>query len=467
MTPETPYKNLKELFVGTDIMLPTLNGTLSHYINFDNAASTPSLKSVRDGINSFLNYYSSVHRGTGYKSKISTWAFEKARERVIKFLGADPNTDVCLFGKNTTEAINKLSRRFPFKPGEVVLSTLMEHHSNDLPFRNVTQVIHIGLKPDGQLDEDDFDKKLQEYAGKIALVAITGASNVTGFLNPVHRLAEKAHAAGAKILVDCAQLAPHRKIEMGMPGSSSRIDYVAISAHKMYAPFGTGALVGPKEIFLQGDPDMPGGGTVEVVTVDGVVWAGPPDREEAGSPNVVGAVALALAIKSLEEIGMPAVEKHESELTAYALKGFELIPEIRVYGNNNHSDSHSRLGVIPFEVDSISHFLVASILGHEWGIGVRNGCFCAHPYILHLLGLSPEEANNVRDEIEAGNKRDMPGLVRISFGLYNTTDEIDDLIEALHCIVRGDFTGNYVQDHATGEFHPENWEPDFEAFFEI
>jgi selenocysteine lyase/cysteine desulfurase len=235
----------------------------------------------------------------------------------------------------------------------------------------------------------------------------------------------------------------------------------------MYAPFGTGALVGQKEFFLQGDPDMPGGGTVKVVTVDGVVWAGPPDRDEAGSPNVVGAVGLALAIKSLEEIGMEAVQRHESDLTAYALDRFDQIPEIRVYGNNSHSDSVPRLGVIPFEIDGLSHFLVASILGHEWGIGVRNGCFCAHPYILHLLGLSREEANNVRVEIEAGNKRDMPGLVRVSFGLYNTTDEIDVLIEALQSIIGGESTGNYVQDHATGEFHPENWEPDFESFFEI
>jgi selenocysteine lyase/cysteine desulfurase len=462
-----PYKNLKKLFVGTDILLPTINGKLSHYINFDNAASTPSLIPVRDGINSFLNYYSSVHRGTGYKSKLSTWVYERARQRVIDFVGANASSDVCIFGKNATEAINKLSKRFPFKPGEIVLTSIMEHHSNDLPFRNVTEVIHIGLKPNGELDEDDFDQKLKAYAGRVSLVAITGASNVTGYLNPIHRLAEKAHSAGARILVDCAQLAAHRQIRMGMPGSRSKIDFLAISAHKMYAPYGTGALVGPRDFFMQGDPDLQGGGTVEIVTVDDVVWADPPDRDEAGSPNVVGAVGLALAIKTMQEIGMKVVEEVEADLTEYALSRLRDLPGIRIFGSSNYSDSIQRLGVIPIEVENMSHFLVAAILGHEWGIGVRNGCFCAHPYILHLLGLNQEQSDNVRAEIEAGNKSHMPGLVRVSFGLYNTKGEIDVLVEALQAIIRGDIEGNYIQDPSTGEFTLDGWEARFEEFFEL
>jgi selenocysteine lyase/cysteine desulfurase len=462
-----PYKDLKKLFVGTDIQLPTVNGMLSHYINFDNAASTPSFVSVRDGVNSFLNYYSSVHRGTGYKSQLSTWAYERARDRVIEFVSADPAKDVCIFGKNTTEAINKLSKRYPLKSDSVVLTSMMEHHSNDLPFRNVAKVVHVGVRQDGSLDEGDFDRKLLEHSGKIALVAITGASNVTGYLNQIHRLARKTHSAGARILVDCAQLAPHRKIEMGEIGNPERIDFVALSAHKMYAPYGTGALVGPKDFFMLGEPDSTGGGTVEVVTVDNVVWAEPPDREEAGSPNVVGAVALGLAINTFNEIGMDVVASHEADLTAYALERLKTIPEVVIFGIDDPARSSDRLGVIPFEVRDLSHFLIAAILGHEWGIGVRNGCFCAHPYILQLLGVSPAEAERVRREIEAGNKRDMPGLVRVSFGLYNTKNEIDVLVEALEAIIRGDIKGKYIQDPSTGEYSPENWEPRFEEFFAL
>lgn len=467
MPPDSPYKNLKKLFVGTDIQLPTLNGSLSPYINFDNAASTPALISVRNGINSFLNYYSSVHRGTGYKSQISTWAYERARERVLNFLGADPTADICIFGKNTTEAINKLARRFPFQPGEIVLTSTMEHHSNDLPFRNVTKVAHVDLLPDGQLDEADFDQKMEQYGDRVALVAITGASNVTGLLNPVHRLAEKAHAVGAKILVDCAQLAAHRKVRMGEVGSPSRLDFVALSAHKMYAPFGTGALVGEKQFFNMGAPDIQGGGTVEVVTLEDVIWAEPPDRDEAGSPNVVGAIGLALAIKALEEIGMGAIEEHETFLTEYALGRLREMPGVTVFGPKPSHRSNPRLGVIPFQVVGKSHFLVAAILGHEWGIGVRNGCFCAHPLILHLLGLDQEAARSVRADILAGDKRHMPGLLRVSFGLYNTKEEIDVLIRALESIVNGEIQGNYHQDPATGEYLLEGWNTRFEEFFNL
>ena len=211
----------------------------------------------------------------------------------------------CIFGKNTTEAINKLARRLPlYGKRNIVLASGMEHHSNDLPWRAATQVIHVRLTPDGRLDEDDFDTQLAKYADRIALVTLTGASNVTGYINPIHRLAEKVHAIGAMFMVDCAQLAPHRKIDMLPLDDPAHLDFISISAHKMYAPFGTGALIGRKDVFEHGDPDMTGGGTVEIVTLDNVVWTCPPERDEAGSPNVVGAVALAAAIRQLEAVGM-------------------------------------------------------------------------------------------------------------------------------------------------------------------
>ncbi len=462
----THSTQFRHLFSSVDYPAPVLSGKRLPYLNLDNAASTPALKHVQDTVNAFLEIYSSVHRGTGFKSQVSTHAYEAAREQMLHFVGAHPREHVCIFGKNTTEAINKLARRFPYTPQKnVVLVSQMEHHSNDLPWRAAAEVVHIGLLPDGRLDENHFDALLNEYAGKIALVAVSGASNVTGYLNPIHRLAQKAHAAGAQIMIDCAQLAPHRRIDMLSPDDPAHLDYVAIAAHKMYAPFGSGALIGRKEIFTVGDPDLRGGGQVEIVTVDRVVWSQPPEREEAGSPNTVGAIAMAAAAAQLEAIGMETIAAHEAELTAYALQRLVEIPGIHIYGDPNPQTADQRLGVIPINLEGMPHFLVAAILGHEFGIGVRNGCFCAHPYLLHLLGYDENEAERIRQQMITGDRRNAPGMVRISFGLYNTLSDIDRLMDALHAIRTGRYQGQYVQDTTSGEFHPTNWQIDFDSYF--
>jgi cysteine desulfurase/selenocysteine lyase len=468
LMPNQPLNDYRPLFVGLDALIPFLGGTCGCYTNLDNAASTPPMKAVQQAVDDFLVYYSSVHRGTGFKSQLSTHAYEQAREIVLKFVGANPTDHTCIFGKNTTEAINKLARRFPFdRKRNIVLSSGMEHHSNDLPWRAAAQVIHVHLTPDGQLDEDDFDSQLSKHADRVALVAITGASNVTGFITPIHRLAEKAHTAGALILVDCAQLAPHREIDMLPLDQPAHLDFITISAHKMYAPFGTGALVGRKDIFEHGDPDMTGGGTVEIVTLDNVVWSGPPEREEAGSPNTVGAVALAAAIHQLETVGMSEVAHHEAVLTHHALEGLGRIQGLKVFGDHDPLYADKRLGVIPIQLDHVTHFLAATILGHEFGIGVRSGCFCAHPYILHLLGLSKQEAADVRRRMLAGDKSDMPGLIRVSFGLYNTITDVDILLDALAHISMGEYQGEYIQDRATGEYSLVGWQPDFSPYFKF
>lgn len=455
-------------FIGLDAEIPLYDGICRCYINFDNAASTPPLKVVQHAVDGFLTYYSSVHRGTGFKSQLSTHAYEQARQIVLQFFGADPAVYTCLFGKNTTEAINKLARRFPFSPERnTVITTAMEHHSNDLPWRAVTHILHVGVTPDGRLDEADFDAKLDEYGSRVALVAITGASNVTGYINPIHRLAEKTHQAGALFLADCAQLAPHRPVNLLSLDDPGHLDFVAISAHKMYAPFGTGALVGRRDIFELGNPDMSGGGTVEIVTIDDVVWAEPPDKEEAGSPNTVGAIALAAALRQLEAIGMQEVARHEAELTAYALARLKDVPGIQIYGDACPDHAKDRLGVIPFQLEGVSHFLVAAILGHEFGIGVRSGCFCAHPYILRLLGLCETEARAVRERMISGDRSNMPGLIRASFGLYNTLEEIDIFVEALVDISRGSYHGNYIQDRASGEYNAQDWQPEFNKYFSL
>lgn len=464
---QTTPKTLRDRFSGVSTRIPLLHGEDVTYINFDNAASTPPLQAVQEGVDRFVEYYASVHRGTGFKSQLSTWAYETARSATLRFVHADPAERTCIFVKNSTEAINKLAQRLDLKQDDVILTSVMEHHSNDLPFRAVAETVHIDVHPDGTLDEEDFDRKLAQYGSRVRLVSLSGASNVTGFLNPVRRLARKAHAAGAYFMADCAQLAPHRAIHIGALDEPDHFDFIALSAHKMYAPYGTGALIGRTDVFSEGDPDLRGGGTVDIVTLDDVVWAGAPERDEAGSPNVVGAVALALAIRELTDIGMDAVAQHEAELTAYALKALSRVPGVHIFGDTDPERAEERLGAIPFLVEGKSHFLVSAILGHEYGIGVRAGCFCAHPYLLRLLNVDSEAARKVREKMLAGDRSDMPGLIRISFGLYNTTEEVDRLVEALEAIQRGDYHGRYTQDVASGEFHPEGWSPDFNAFFPL
>lgn len=457
--------NLRDRIVGLDRQVPLLDGRLAPYIFLDNAASTPPLRDVVEAVERFLPYYSSVHRGTGFKSRLSTVAYDQAHEIIGRFLGADLNINTVIFTKNTTEAVNKLSYRFPMAPDSVVIATELEHHSNDLPWRDRVQVIHVRATPRGRLDEEDFDRQLAKYAGRVALVTVTGASNVTGFLQPIHRLARKAHAVGARILVDAAQLAPHRRVDMKPDDDPEHLDFVVLSGHKMYAPFGTGALIGPQEIFLQSGPEYSGGGTVDVVTLDEVHWAGMPDRDEAGSPNVVGAVAMAAAAQVLMDVGMDNIAAHEEALIKYSLDRLSGVPGIKVYGETDGAQANGKVGVIPFNLEGISHFLVAAILGYEGGIGVRSGCFCAHPYVVHLLQLSGEEATTWRTQMLDGDKSNMPGMVRASFGCYNNIEDIDGLVTMLERIVSGDYQGDYQLIPSTGEYVPANYDEIFAEHF--
>jgi selenocysteine lyase/cysteine desulfurase len=460
----TPFR---DRVVGVDTLVPLLDGREVPYLNLDNAASTPPLRDVVEAVQQYLPLYSSVHRGAGFKSRLSTAAYDRAHQVIAAFVGAEPSSNTVIFGKNATEAINKLAHRLELPADAVVLSTCLEHHSNDLPWRPRATVVHVGATPEGRLDEDDFDRQLRRLGKRIALVAVSGASNVSGFVQPIHRLARKAHTVGAKILVDAAQLAPHRPVDMRPDDDPEHLDFVALSAHKMYAPFGTGALVAPKDVFLKSAPEYRGGGTVDAVTLDEVYWAGLPDRDEAGSPNVVGAVAMAVAAHALMEVGMEQVAEHEDRLVAQALERLREVPGIRVYGEAEPSRSREKVGVIPFNLEGIPHALVAAVLGYEGGIGVRHGCFCAHPYVVHLLQLSEEEAATWRAQMARGDKSTMPGMVRASFGCYNTLDDIDRLVDGLLQITRGAYAGQYRLIPGSGEFVPERCEESFARFFEL
>jgi selenocysteine lyase/cysteine desulfurase len=292
--------------IGADTLVPCGDGPPQRYVNLDYAAGTPVMAAVWEAVEAFVPWYSSVHRGSGLKSQVSTAAFEDARVTVASFVGGRAG-DAVVFVRNTTEAVDVLSAALP--AGTRVLSSAVEHHSNMLPWRrHDLRLLPLTDSPDELLDE--CQRALRR--SRIDLVAVTGASNVTGEVWPVAELAELAHAHGAELFVDAAQLAPHRPIDMAGAG----IDFLALSGHKLYAPFGAGALVGDERRLGEHEPLLHGGGAIELVTPAEVIWADAPQRHEAGSPNVIGAVALAASIRALLRIGMDVVAAHERELSA-------------------------------------------------------------------------------------------------------------------------------------------------------
>lgn len=418
--------NYRKLIVGADTPIKIANGQYVKYVNFDNAATTPPFISVVEDLLSFLPYYSSIHRGMGMKSQISTKAYDDARESVANFVGIDARKASIIFVKNTTEAINKLSNMLYDKyKGGIVISTTMEHHSNDLPWRKFN-IKYVDVDKYGRLSIEDLKYKLKKYRGKVVLVTVTGASNVTGYKNSIYDIARIVHQYGSKLLVDGAQFVPHSPIYMGDECSDSHIDYLAFSAHKMYAPFGIGVLIGSKDEFNSCNPDYCGGGTVDVVTHDFVKWASTPDKDEAGSPNVIGAVALVSAINTLQKLDMNLIEEYEKSILHYAYNSLKSIPEVKLYCDN----CNNCVGIVPFNINGIYHETLSKILSYEFGIAVRSGCFCAQPYIQKLLNVPIEKTIKMMEE--HGRR---PGMVRLSFSLYNTFDEIDYLVYALRKII--------------------------------
>jgi selenocysteine lyase/cysteine desulfurase len=279
-----------------------------------------------------------------------------------------------------------------------------------------------------------------------SVLTLTGASNVTGWMPPVDHICELAHERGIPVVLDAAQLAPHRPLPTGP-------DFVAFSGHKLYAPFGSGALIGPRASFATGDPFLAGGGAVDLVDLDEVLWTAPPDREEAGSPNVVGAIAMAAALRELEGIGWPRIEEHEHSLARHLRSGLAAIPGVRLLGPSLDVDT---LAVASFTVEGAHHSLVAARLSAEWGIGVRHGCFCAHPYLLRLLGVGPDDVAVARAQVIAHDRRNIPGAVRASCGLGTSAADVEALLEAVAALAGGAPPPvPYRQDAETGDFNPE------------
>ncbi len=413
--------------LGSDTEVACLDGRTRRYVNLDYAASTPALAEVWDAVEAFMPWYSSVHRGSGIKSQVATEAFEGTRDVVAAFTGARASDSV-IFVRNTTEAINVLAAALP--AGTRVLSSPVEHHSNMLPWRRHD----LRLLPFTRSADElcaAAEEALRGARPRIELVAVTGASNVTGEVWPLARLAEIAHRHGARLFVDAAQLAPHRPIDMAAAG----IDLLALSGHKLYAPFGAGALIGDFSSLGDGVPLLQGGGAIDLVTLDDVIWASAPERHEAGSPNVVGVVALGAACRKLLALGMDTVAEHGRILAARLRRGLEDVPGLETLAlwDGAHVD---RVGVATFNLDGYRHPLLAAILSAEHGIGVRHGCFCAHPLIAHLLGIGDRELERLRAELLAGRRPALPGAVRASLGLGTTAEDVDLLTDALAELAR-------------------------------
>ena len=452
----TGVADMHDLIIGGHTLVPVLGGSLRPYINLDNAASTPIARPVKDTVDRFLEWYAAVHRGSGFKSQLSSLVYEQSREAVAEFVGADLSERILVFVRNATEAINRCAGRMRLGEGDVVLTTLMEHHSNILAWRKrCSHVESVSVDEFGAPVLSDLKARLKANAGRVRLVAVSGGSNVTGVIPDVHAVARVVHAAGAQLLVDAAQIAPHRPLRVGRLGEPDSIDFLALSAHKMYAPMGCGALIGPRGAFEGGAPDLVGGGTVLFVSEEEEMWSGPPESEEAGSPNVVGAVAMAAAARFLSHnLGWDWVTQHERDLTSYALDKLNGIPGLTIYGPRDPSLPQDRLGVIAFNLDKADHQLTAAILSHEYAIGTRTGGFCAHPYLMRLFHVSPERVHQLRQEVSCGDRRGMPGAVRISFGFYNTRSEVDAVVDALWAIQRGKWRGHYRQNIKSGEYKP-------------
>jgi selenocysteine lyase/cysteine desulfurase len=387
--------------VGAETEVPLVPAGRIRYADLDSAASARALVAVADEVTRALPLYASVHRGAGYLSQVSTALYESARDTVARFVGARDD-DVCVVTRHTTDALNLLAGCVPEDAAVLVLDC--EHHADLLPWQRRRGPVTV------LPTEPTVVATLRALAAELArtpyaLVAVTGASNVTGESLPLTDVVRLARAAGCRVLVDGAQLVPHRPFSLAATG----VDYVAFSGHKAYAPFGAGALVGRRDWLDVGPAYLAGGGAVHEVTVAATTWATAPHRHEGGSPNVLGAVALAAACDALAGLPAGALEAHERALRERLTDGLSALPGVRVL--RIWADSAEPTGVVGFAVEGADPGLVAAYLSAEHGIGVRDGRFCAHP-LLERLGIPG-------------------GALRASVGVGSSFGDVDRLVAAV------------------------------------
>ncbi|MFI9416507.1 aminotransferase class V-fold PLP-dependent enzyme [Streptomyces werraensis] len=414
--------------LGRDVAVPLVTGGEVTYAALDYAASAPALQRVWDDVAAYAPYYGSVHRGAGYLSQLSTDLFENARRTVAEFLDCRAD-DHLVFTRSTTDSLNLLAAALPDGCEVFVFET--EHHAALLPWQRAGRVTVLDAPDSPEQAVATLERALADrdpYGP--ALVCVTGASNVTGELWPVRELAAAAHAHGARIVLDAAQLAPHRAVGV----RDLDVDWVAFSGHKLYAPFGSGVLAGRADWLREAEPYLAGGGASRTVArrADGGVdvrWHQTAARHEAGSPNVIGAYAIASACKALTEAGFDALAAREDALVRAVREGLADVPEVRFL--SLFGDDAPRVGVLSFVVDgwNSSHF--AAALSAEYGIGVRDGLFCAHPLVRRLLGGDTGGAGECGAP-EAGALN----AIRVSFGAGTPEEHVARFVRAVRELVR-------------------------------
>ncbi|MFB9464997.1 aminotransferase class V-fold PLP-dependent enzyme [Streptomyces cinereospinus] len=424
--------------LGRDVTVPLVTGGEVTYAALDYAASAPALQRVWDDVAAYAPYYGSVHRGAGYLSQLSTDLFENARRTVAEFLDCRAGDEV-VFTRSTTDSLNLLAGALPAGCRVFVFET--EHHASLLPWRDA-QVTYLDAPRSPRQAVETLERALADRdPNGPALVCVTGASNVTGELWPVRELAAAAHAHGARIVLDAAQLAPHHPVSV----QDVDVDWVAFSGHKLYAPFGSGVLAGRSDWLRAAEPYLAGGGASRTVArrADGgvdVEWHDSVARHEAGSPNVIGAYAVASACKALTAAGFDALVAREQHLIRTVRAGLAEIPEVRIL--SLFGDDAPRVGVLSFVVDGWNSSHVAAALSAEYGIGVRDGLFCAHPLVRTLLGSAPQAQG------ECGAPEAAPGekslnAVRVSFGAGTPDEHVERFVGAVRELVRDGAKWNY------------------------
>jgi cysteine desulfurase / selenocysteine lyase len=373
----------------------------------DSGASSQKPRRVIECLEDYYRRYNAnVHRGVYKLSEEATFAFERARGKVARFIGAQSKREV-IFTRNTTEAINLVAYSWGganVGPGDRILLTLMEHHSNIVPWQMLAQrtgatLDYIGLTDEGRLNLAELDAKLTKG---VKLLAVTHQSNVLGTVNPVAMLAERAHAVGAKILIDGAQSVPHMPVDVRALGC----DFMAFSGHKMCGPTGIGALWARRELLEAMPPFLGGGSMIEVVDLDSSTYAEVPARFEAGTPAIGEAIALGEACDFLSSVGMEAIHQHELALLGYAIDRLAGVEGLRILGPQ---DTVERGGAVSFTLEGVHPHDIAAILDGE-GVAVRAGHHCTQPLHRHY---------------------DVPASTRASFYIYNVAEEIDRLTVGL------------------------------------
>ncbi|WP_314253227.1 aminotransferase class V-fold PLP-dependent enzyme [Streptomyces kutzneri] len=421
--------------LGRDVTVPLVTGGEVTYAALDYAASTPALQRVWDDVAAYAPYYGSVHRGAGYLSQLSTDLFEQSRVTVAEFLDCRP-ADQVVFTRSTTDSLNLLAAVLPDGCQVFVFET--EHHASLLPWVDA-QVTYLDAPRTPAEAVATLERALADRTASIeegygpALVCVTGASNVTGELWPVKELAAAAHAHGARIVLDAAQLAPHHPVSV----QELDVDWVAFSGHKLYAPFGSGVLAGRADWLQEAQPYLAGGGASRKVArrEDGgvdVEWHTTAARHEAGSPNVIGVYSIASACKALTEAGFENLVAREQHLIAEVRSGLAEVPAVRIL--SLFGDDAPRVGVISFVVDgwNSSHF--AAALSAEYGIGVRDGLFCAHPLVRTLLGSEPQAQGECGAPEAAPGERSL-NAIRVSFGAGTPDEHVERFVRAVRELV--------------------------------